>query len=310
MLIKPKDYRNMTANDRSGLARTNNLLKEKLQRWMPESGRYPTAIEGFTISRRDEANQPETCFYKPLVGVIVQGFKRSIIGSEEYRYGESHCLVAGVDMPSVNYVTVASPEQPFLAMSLILDTYLITQLAAEIAPSSRPGNGSYKGMAVAAVDPDVLDAFLRLVELLEKPEQIPVLAPMIIREIHYRLLIGAQGERLRVVNTLGTQSNQIAKTITWLRDNYKEPLQVDELARKVNMATSTFHRHFREVTTLSPLQFQKRMRLYEAQRLMLAENEDAAIAALAVGYESPTQFNREYKRLFGEPPHRHVSLLK
>lgn len=165
-------------------------------------------------------------------------------------------------------------------------------------------------MAVAEVDPDVLDAFLRLAELNEKPEQIPVLAPMIIREIHYRLLIGPQGERLRMVNTLGTQSNQIAKSITWLRDNYREPLQVDKLARKLNMATSTFHKHFRQVTSLSPLQYQKRLRLYEAQRLMLSENEDAAVAALAVGYESPTQFNREYKRLFGEPPHRHVSRLK
>jgi len=303
-------YSNMTESDRAGLARTNNLLKEKLLRWMPKTGDYPTAIEGFTIFRRDEANQPENCFYKPLVGVIVQGFKRSIIGSEEYRYGENHCLVTGVDVPSVNYITAASPEQPFLAVSLNLDKYLITQLAAEIPPSPRLGNGSYKGISVADVDPDVLDAFLRLAELLEKPEQIPVLAPMIIREIHYRLLIGPQGERLRMVNTLGTQSNQIAKTITWLRDNYKEPLQVDALAKKVNMATSTFHRHFREVTTLSPLQFQKRLRLYEAQRLMLVENEDTAIAALAVGYESPTQFNREYKRLFGEPPHRHVSRLK
>ncbi len=300
----------MTETDRAGLARTINLLKEKLLRWMPGTGDYPTAIEGLAIHRRDEANQPENCFYKPLVAVIVQGFKRSIIGSREYRYGENHCLVSGVDMPSVNYVTAASPEQPFLAVSLDLDRYLTTQLAAEIPPSSRLGNCSYKGMAVADVDPDVLDAFLRLAELLEKPEQIPVLAPMIIREIHYRLLIGPQGERLRVVNTLGTQSNQIAKTITWLRDNFKEPLQVDDLARKVNMATSTFHRHFREVTTLSPLQFQKRLRLYEAQRLMLAENEDAVIAALAVGYESPTQFNREYKRLFGEPPHRHVSQLR
>jgi AraC-like DNA-binding protein len=263
-----------------------------------------------TTIRRDEVNQPENCFHKPLVGVIVQGFKRSIIGSEEYRYGENQCLVAGVDLPSVSYITVASPEQPFLGLSLSLDKYLITQLAAEIPPSSRPGNGSYKGISIAEVDPDVLDAFLRLAELHEKPEQIPVLAPMIIREIHYRLLIGPQGERLRMVNTLGTQSNQIAKSITWLRDNYKEPLQVDELAKKVNMATSTFHRHFREVTTISPLQFQKRLRLYEAQRMMLAEDEDATMAALAVGYESSTQFNREYKRLFGEPPHRHVSQLR
>jgi len=300
----------MAESGRAGLARTNNLLKEKLLRWVRKTGDYPTAIEGLAIHRRDEANQPENCFYKPSVGVIIQGFKRSVIGSEEYRYGENHCLVTGVDMPSVTYITAASPEQPFLAISLNLDKYLITQLAAEIPPSSRLGNGSYKGISIAEVDPDVLDAFLRMVELNEKPEQIPVLAPMIVREIHYRLLIGPQGERLRMVNTLGTQSNQIARTITWLRDNYKEPLQVDELARKVNMATSTFHRHFREVTTLSPLQFQKRLRLYEAQRMMLVENEDAAIVALAVGYESPTQFNREYKRLFGEPPHRHVSQLK
>jgi AraC-like DNA-binding protein len=304
------DYCDMTECNRAGLERTNNLLKEKLLRWMPGSGRYPTAIEGLATIRRDEANQPENCFYQPLVAVIVQGFKRSIIGSEEFRYGENHCLVAGVDIPSVNYITAASPEQPFLGVSLNLDKYLTTQLAAEIPPSSRLGNGSYKGISVADVDPDVLDAFLRLAELLEKPEQIPILAPMIIREIHYRLLIGPQGEHLRMINTFGTQSNQIAKTITWLRDNYKEPLQVDELARKVNMATSTFHRHFREVTTLSPLQFQKRLRLYEAQRLMLAEDEDAAMAALAVGYESSTQFNREYKRLFGDPPHRHVTRLK
>jgi AraC-like DNA-binding protein len=298
----------MTERDRAGLAKTNSLLKEKLLRWMPEPGRYPTAIEGFMISRRHDAKELENCVYKPLVAVVLQGSKRSVIGSEEYRYGENHCLVIGVDIPSANHVIVASPEKPFLAVTLDLDKYLITQLAAEIPP--RLGNGSYKGMAVAEVDPDVLDAFLRLAELLEKPEQIPVLAPMIIREIHYRLLIGPQGERLRSINTLGTQSNQISKSITWLRDNYKEPLQVDELARKVNMATSTFHRHFRDVTTLSPLQYQKRLRLYEAQRLMLVEDEDAAIAALAVGYESPTQFNREYKRMFGEPPHRHVSQLR
>ena len=300
----------MKGNERARLARTNSLLKEKLLRRLPEPGRYPTAIEGFMISRRHDAKELENCVYKPLVAVVLQGTKRSVIGSEVYRYGENHCLVIGVDLPSANHVLDASPERPFLAVTLDLDKYLITQLAAEVPPSSRFENGSYKGMAVAEVDPDVLDAFLRLAELLDKPEQIPVLAPMLIREIHYRLLIGPQGERLRMINTLGTQSNQIAKSITWLRENYKEPLQVDKLARQVNMATSTFHRHFRQVTTLSPLQFQKRMRLFEAQRRMLVENEDAAIAGLAVGYESATQFNREYKRMFGEPPHRHVSQMR
>lgn len=300
----------MAEDDHTDLARVNGLLKEKLLRWMPETGRYPTAIEGFMTSRRDHPIQLENCIYRPLVAVTLQGFKRSVIGSEEYSYGENHCLVTGVDMPSANYITVASPDKPFLALSLDLDRYLITQLAAEVPPSSRITNGSYKGMAVDEVDPDVLDAFLRLAELNEKPERIQILAPMIVREIHYRLLIGPQGERLRMLNTLGTQSNQIAKTITWLRDNYKEPLRIEDLAGKVNMATSTFHRLFRQVTTLSPLQFQKRLRLYEAQRLMLMEDEDAENAGLAVGYESPTQFNREYKRLFGEPPHRHVNRIR
>ena len=181
---------------------------------------------------------------------------------------------------------------------------------AFLLEASRAGACSYKGLSVADVDPDILHAFLRLVELLEKPEQIPILGPLIVREIHYRLLIGPQGEFLRRLNTLGTQSNQIAQAITWLRDNYREPLQVDKLAQKVNMATSTFHRHFKEVTTLSPLQFHKRLRLYEAKRLMLTESKDASSASLAVGYESPTQFNREYKRLFGEPPHRDVMRMR
>lgn len=295
---------------RAGLERTNNLLKDKLLHWMAQTGRYPTAIDGLAMSRRNESSQTENCFYSPTVGVVIQGAKRSLIGNEEYRYGENHCLVAGVDMPGITHVTVASPDRPFLAVSLNLDKYLITQLAAEIPPPSRSGSGSYKGVSVSEVDPGVLDAFLRLFNLLERPEQIPILSPLIKKEIHYRLLVGPHGERLRLINTLGTQSNQIARAITWLRENFKQPLQVDALAGKVNMATSTFHRHFRQVTTLSPLQFQKRLRLYEAQRLMLAENRDAGGAALAVGYESVTQFNREYKRQFGEPPRRSVNSLR
>ena len=296
----------MTQENRTESARTSNLLKEKLLRKLPVQGKFETAVETFMIARRDDPNQLENCFSKPLVGLIVQGFKRSVIGSEEYCYGENQCLVAGVDIPSSFYVTDCSPEKPFLAISLELDKYLISQLAAQIPPSSGLGGGVSRGISVADVDPHVLEAFLRLIELLENPEQIPILAPMIIREIHYRLLIGPQGEHLRSLNTFGTQSNQIAQAINWLRDNYKEQLQVDELARKVNMATSTFHRHFKEVTSLSPLQYHKRLRLYEAQRLMLAKNENATSAGLTVGYESSTQFNREYKRLFGEPPHRNI----
>ena len=171
-------------------ARTASLLKEKLLQRAPEHGKYPMDIEGLVITRRHEANRIETCFSKPSVSVIIQGSKRTMLGSEEYCYGENQCLVAGVDMPSSFYVTDASPERPFLALCLDLDKYLITRLAAEVPPPCATGACSYKGLSVADVDPDILHAFLRLVELLEKPEQIPILGPLIVREIHYRLLIG------------------------------------------------------------------------------------------------------------------------
>ena len=201
----------------------------------------------------------------------------------------------------------ASPEKPFLGMGLKIDKYIVSQLMTELPMQAKVIDEPVrKGLSVTPIEADILDAFVRLTELLDNPEQIPVLAPMIVREIYYRLLTGPRGKYLRAINTTGTRGSRIAQAITWLRNNYKEPLQVDELAKKVNMATSTFHRHFKQITTLSPLQYQKRLRLYEAQRLMLVENEYASNACLAVGYESPTQFNREYKRLFGEPPARNI----
>lgn len=300
----------MPENNPAGSDTKNTAIKEKLLKFLPEGGEYQTPVNGFFLFRKNECECPENCFYEPAVGVILQGQKHSWIGSREYRYGEGWCLVNGIDLPAKNYILDATPENPFLGMGLKLDKSLTTQLAAEIAPPSKMAAEPDTGLSLTRTDPDILDAFVRLLDLLEKPEQIAVMAPMIIREIHYRLLIGPQGPFLRAVNTFGTQGNQIAQAITWLRSNFKEPVQVDELARKVNMATSTFHRHFKQLTSLSPLQFQKRLRLYEAQRLMLVENEYASSACMAVGYESPTQFNREYKRLFGEPPSRNINKVR
>jgi AraC-type DNA-binding domain-containing proteins len=291
----------------TGIELSKSLLREKLLANTTGTGDFETAIDGVRLHRRDELGELENCIYKPLATVVVQGFKRSVIGSDEYRYGEGHCLISGVDMPSANYITDASPEKPFLGMSIYLDRGLIRQLAME-APSSVFAEGQNdKGVSIADVEEDVLNAFLRLAELLEKPDHRGVLAPMILREIHFCLLIGKQGGFLRQLNTPDSHGSQIARAVAWLRENYKEPLQVDELARRVNMSTATLHRHFKRVTTLSPLQFQKRLRLYEAQRLMLTESNDANSASLAVGYESPHQFNREYKRLFGLPPFKDVS---
>lgn len=300
----------MPENNPAGSDTKNTAIKEKLLKFLPEGGEYQTPVNGFFLFRKNECECPENCFYEPAVGVILQGQKHSYIGSREYRYGEGWCLVNGIDLPAKNYILDATPENPFLGMGLKLDKSLTTQLAAEIPPPSKMAAEPDTGLSLTKTDPDILDAFVRLLDLLEKPEQIAVMAPMIIREIHYRLLIGPQGPFLRAVNTFGTQGNQIAQAITWLRSNFKEPVQVDELARKVNMATSTFHRHFKQLTSLSPLQFQKRLRLYEARRLMLVENEYASSACMAVGYESPTQFNREYKRLFGEPPSRNINKVR
>jgi AraC-like DNA-binding protein len=295
----------MTGN-RTDFERINEQLKERVLRLTSETGNHPTTLDGLRLSRRVKASNSWNAFNNPLVGVILQGFKSSIIGNEEYHYGEGHCLIVGVDMPSKNYITAASPGKPFLAISLDpLDRSLVAQLAAEMRYSPK-GNYPCKGVAAAEADPKILSAFLRLIDLLDEPEDIPILAPMIIREIYYLLLKGSQGEWLRMVCTLGTRTNQIAEAISWLRENYKEAFWVEMLAKKVNMATSTFHRHFREVTNLSPLQFQKQLRLYEAQRLMILDNIGVNTAAHRVGYESSTQFIREYKQLFGEPPHRNV----
>ena len=188
-----------------------------------------------------------------------------------------------------------------------LDRRIIAQLMAEDPSIVAAGEGDWNPVVVDEAGKELLQAFVRLVELLDTPSRIPVLAPMILREIHYYLLCGSQGRCLRLFSTTGTQANQIAEAISWLREHYADSLNMEDLARRVNMAPSTFNRHFKQVTSLSPLQFQKRLRLYEAERLMLLEGRDAGTAALIVGYESGSQFNREYKRQFGAPPRRDVT---
>ena len=284
--------------------RIREELKDMFLRRISRPGKYATAIKGLTLSRRQEINKADSCFGKPSVALIVQGSKCAVIGDREYRYAQGQYCITGVDLPSAFYVLNPSEEKPFLAVVLALDSGLVSRLALEMPPCSNREKGGCCGLSVGDADADMLSCFLRLVGLLDKPEQIRVRAPMVIREIHYLLLAGAQGRNLRLLNTLGTQSHHIARAITWLKANYKAPFQVEELARRVNMSLSTFHRYFKDITGLSPLQFHKQLRLYEAQRLMLIEDRKASRASTAVGYESETQFNREYKRLFGEPPHR------
>jgi AraC-like DNA-binding protein len=286
--------------------RTKKFLKEKILHALPVAGDFTPSIPGLTFFRRDTSNEGENCVYSPVVAVVIQGAKRSVIGNGEYQYGEDYCLIAGVDMPGISMVTKASKEKPLLSFSLVLDRHLIAQLLAETGNASG-NNDPYTAVSLEKVQPDVLGAFGRLVDTIEKPEQMVILAPMIIREIHYRVLTGPQGGVLRTFGAIGTQGSRIAEAISWLRKNYAEPFSAGELANKVHMSLPTFNRYFRQVTSISPLQFQKRLRLLEAQRLMVAQGEDASRAAFAVGYESVTQFNREYKRFFGFPPRQDVN---
>ena len=289
------------------LPELNDSLKEKLLKWLPEQSRLETPIPGLALTRHDENTSAIRCFYTPMIALVVQGFKRSMIGDHEANYGELHCVTVGIDMPGVFHITDASPQAPFLSLSVKLDRRIITQLITEVPSIVTAQEGEVTPILVDDACMDLLQVFSLLVVLLDTPPRIPVLAPMIIREIHYYLLCGSQGKCLRLFNTNGTQANQIAQAISWLRENYTSPLRMEELARYVNMAPSTFNRHFKEVTSLSPLQFQKRLRLYEAERLMLLEGKDAGTAALMVGYESGSQFNREYKRQFGAPPRKDIA---
>jgi len=285
-------------------------LGKSIARWTDDGDKLVTAIPGLALFQRDEPTQPESRMYEPRICLIAQGAKRVLLGDDTYVYGERHFLITSVNLPTVVQITKASREKPCLGLILKLDQREISQLMVDSnLPLSRPQQSS-RGMAVGEVTLPLLTAFQRLVDLLEEPNDIPILAPIIQREIFYRLLVGDQGARLRQIASAGSQSQQIARAIDWLKDNFTRPLRIDDLATQVNMSTSTFHHHFRTLTAMSPLQYQKWLRLNEARRLMLIENQDAATVAFQVGYESPSQFSREYSRLFGEPPLRDITSLR
>jgi AraC-like DNA-binding protein len=248
--------------------------------------------------------------FEPRICVIAQGAKRVLLGDETYVYDPQHFLITSVDLPTVAEIIAASREKPYLGLVMKIDQREISQLMVDSnLPPPRPQQSS-RGMATGEVTLPMISTFQRLIDLLDEQKDIPILAPIVQREIFYRLLVGDQGARLRQMASAGSQSQQIARAIDWLRGNFTRPLRIEDLASQVNMSTSTFHHHFREVTAMSPLQYQKWLRLNEARRLMLTERQDATTAAFQVGYESPSQFSREYGRLFGAPPLRDITSLR
>jgi AraC-like DNA-binding protein len=285
-------------------------LAKSIARWTDKPDRIMTAIPGLSLFRRDEPTQPASAMYEPSICLTTQGAKRVLLGDDTYVYDPHNFLITSVDLPTVVQIIKASREKPFLGLILKLDRREISQLMVDSnLPPPRPQQAS-RGMATGEVTLPLLTAFQRLIDLLAEPKDIPILAPIIQREIFYRLLVGDQGVRLRQMASAGSQSQQIARAIYWLKGNFTQPLRIDHLATQVNMSTSTFHHHFRALTAMSPLQYQKWLRLYEARRLMLTENQDATTAAFQVGYESPSQFSREYSRLFGNSPLRDIANLR
>lgn len=292
------------------LASNIKLLAESISRLTVQEDYCSTKVPGLTVFKKTVANTPMAGVYEPSICLIAQGAKRVQLGEDSYSYDTRHYLFSGVHLPVVAQVTDASVEQPYLGLKLTFDYAEITQLMvdAQLSPPKGPLIG--RGMATGTLTLAFISAFQRLIDLADDEASIPMLAPLIRREIFYRLLIGEQGDTLRQLAVMGTQTHQVAKAISWLKANFNQPIRIEEVASIAHMGVSTFHHHFRNMTAMSPLQFVKQLRLQEARRLMLVEYQDAASAAFQVGYESPSQFSREYCRLYGSSPAKHISELR
>lgn len=296
-------------NDQN-LAETMRSLVAKIERWAMTRGNEPTtAYDSLSIYRYQAPTELSSYLQEPSLCLIAQGQKRVLLGEDEYHYDQDHYLITSIDLPLVAQILEASRDKPYLGLTLKLEKKHIAQMMVDHDLSISRSRNESRGLAVSRITLPLLQAFLRLLDLLDHPQDIPALAPLIQQEILYRLLTGEQGQRLRQMAMVGSHSHQIARAIDWLRENYDKAFKVEDLAAYSGMSTSSLHHHFRALTAMSPLQYQKRLRLDVARRLMLMEQKDATTAAFEVGYESPSQFSREYSRLFGAPPSRDIKRL-
>ncbi|TOF71055.1 AraC family transcriptional regulator [Vibrio parahaemolyticus] len=285
-------------------------LAKLIDRWTGDANQYDTPISGLRFSRWTTPTPPTSYTHNPSICLIAQGRKRVLLGEESFIYDANHFLISSIDLPIIANIIEASEEQPYLGLIMELDLTEISQLIVDSELAFTQSKEAQKGIAVGELSESLLGAFVRLAELLDEGQNIKILAPIIKREIFYRLLMSEQGTRLHQIVTAGSHSHQIAKAIDWLKNNFVKPLSVGDLASYTGMSKSSFYTHFRSMTSMTPLQFQKKLRLSEARRLMLTENLDAMAATFKVGYESPSQFSREYSRLFGAPPSKDIKSLR
>lgn len=285
----------------------HNSVIATMTRFSKGDGFHDTDVPGLDFIRWNQTSEPIHGVYDPSLCIIVQGAKTVAAGSKRVKYGPGDFLVASVNMAVTGEVTQATPQQPYLCMRLKLDMMQLSELVGALP---RTGDAVQPGIFVSKLGDGLFDAVARLVQLLDTPGDIPVMAPLIKREIFYRLLQSPQAESVRQIVLAGSQMQRIGKAIERIKRDFAQPLRVEALAREANMSASSFHAHFKEVTRLSPLQYQKNIRLQEARRLMLAEVADAASAAFQVGYESPSHFSREYARMFGAPPMKDIGRLR
>jgi AraC-like DNA-binding protein len=276
---------------------------------LPEDG-VLDVLPGITLTRLSKTSEHFHYVSEPAFCVIAQGSKQVNLNEEVFRYDSGHYLISTVHLPIVSYVAEASPEKPYLGCRLTLDSSDVASVMLESGIENKKKSASVKAMDVSVMDADLLDAIVRLIRVADNPDEAKILAPIIKKEIIFRLLKSEQGTRLGHLLPVSGDTRRISKAVKQLRENISEPLRIENIARELGMSVSGFHHHFKSVTAMSPLQFQKQLRLQEARRLMLNEDFDAANAGFRVGYDDPSYFSRDYKKLFGAPPQRDIAKLR
>jgi AraC-like DNA-binding protein len=285
-------------------------LAKIIERYSDKDGVHPTAIPSLFFMRQSNETGPSHGVYKPSFCIVVQGVKEVWLAQERFKYSPADYLVSSVHLPVTAQVTEATPYVPYLGFKLEFTANQILDVLSDSEIRVGSKENTKRGMFVSRMELPLLDAVIRLVRLLDNPKGIPILAPLFTKEILYRVLQGQHGVMLEQIAIEGSSAHQIKDVIEYITSNYDKSFRIEELAEKVNMSVSSLHRHFKEVTAMSPIQFQKQLRLQEARRLLLTESADASEVAFRVGYESPSQFSREYSRMFGYPPREDIKRLR